>query len=214
MEGRGRPTTQNENPLESSELRGLLDNLTKAPDVSSAPNREEVTRNLYQFMRWGDPLISIEAPADAVQVIALLPNGEIKKLVWNGTKWQARFDIPTHAEEGDFPITVIIVNKDGTRRQIALHFKVDVTAPQGSGTVQRANEKLRLEVTADSDTTRVSALLPWHQKEELTASTQIANRFFALADIPADWRGKAVQITYVLTDKAHNRTTISVDMEQ
>ena len=201
------------NPLESSEMRGLLDEAERQKEPLSTEQRREIYQAMNGFMRWGDPLISIEAPADAVQVIALLPNGEIKKLVWNGTKWQARFDIPTHAKEGDFPITVIIVNKSGTRRQIALHFKVDVTAPQGKGTVQRANEKLRLDLVADADTTRVGALLPWSQKVELTASTQNSNRFFALADVPAEWRGKAAQITYVLTDKAHNRTTISVDMK-
>lgn len=201
------------NPLESSEVRVVLDAAEQKEKLENE-QRQKTHDLLYQFMRWGDPLISIEAPADALQVIALLPGGEIKKLLLNGTKWQARFDIPTHAPEGDFPITVIIVQRDGTRRQMTLHFKVDVTAPQGQANIQMTDGKLRLDVSADTDTTRVSALLPWNQKVEMAASTEIANRFFALAEVPADWQDKALQITYVLTDKAHNRTTIAVDLEK
>lgn len=177
------------------------------------------------FMRQGDPLISIEAPADAVQVIALMPDGEIKKLVLENGHWQARFDVPTHADEGSYVITIIIVNRDGTRRTLTLRYKVDVTAPRGTATAHLANpadqaatpgsaEKLRLEIAGDADCARAMAILPWGTKIQLAPSSQRTHGFFALADVPGEWRGKALKITYVLTDRAHNRTTLCVDATQ
>lgn len=198
------------NPLESSDMRLLLND---APN-SSDEKRQEVTQKLYQFMRWGDPLISIEAPSDAAQVIAILPGGEIKKLVLVGSKWQARFDIPTYAPEGDFPITVVIVMRDGSRRQMSLHFKVDGTAPTGNAKVFSDNGTLRLSLDAENDVTRVAALLPWGDKIELSPASGKPHQFFGLAPLPANQTMDSLAVTYVLTDRAHNRTTITVDMEQ
>ncbi|HEY0074388.1 MAG TPA: hypothetical protein VGB77_09820, partial [Abditibacteriaceae bacterium] len=86
--------------------------------------------------------------------------------------------------------------------------------PQGQGTAYSADEKLRLEVSGDKDTARVSAILPWNEKVHLAASTQNPQRFFAIVEPPAAWQGRALQVTYLLTDRAHNRTVITVDLEK
>jgi hypothetical protein len=169
--------------------------------------------------RSGDPLISIEAPEDAEQIIALMPGGEVKKLLLNpdNKRWEARFDIPTYAAEGEYSITIIILLKDGTRRTLAFRYRVDMTAPHGQGRallVDGGAPTLRLELDVAGDTTRVSALLPWGQKVELKPSTIHAHRFFVLVPMPASHRGKAFAITYVLTDGAHNRTTVTVDVSR
>lgn len=172
------------------------------------------------YMRQGDPLISIDAPADAQQVVALLPGGEVKPLVYDAQsrRWQVRFDIPTYAVEGPYSITVIVVRKDGTRQQLVLRYNVDVTAPQGKGSVLAvatdANNSLRLELDADVDTTRVAALLPWGEKVEMSPSAQATHRFLKLVEVPKEWRGRDLAVTYILTDKAHNRTTLKIDMSQ
>jgi hypothetical protein len=201
-------------PLESSDYKSIFDKLEDKPGELSAQDKDSYIGLLNTFLRWGDPLIKVQAPRDAQQVIAILPHGEIKKLLWQDGQWQARFDIPTHASEGDFPITVVIVHKDGTRRSVKLHFTVDVTAPKGQGAAYSADEKLRLEVSGDKDTARVSALLPWNEKVHLAASTQNPQRFFAVVETPAAWQGRALQVTYLLTDKAHNRTVITVDLKK
>jgi ribosomal protein L32 len=187
------------------------------------------TRAREYFMRPGDPLISIDAPRDAQSIVALLPGGEVKRLIWSdiSRKWEARFDIPGYASEGQYLITVIIVAKDGVRRQMTLRYHVDVTAPHGDGRALLAGKtaaqstsygasdnssKLRLELNASSDTTRVFALLPWGEKAELKPSSQKEHRFFALIQVPPAWTGKVEALTYVLTDKAHNRTSITVDV--
>ncbi len=181
-------------------------------------NQPEINAHEY-FMRQGDPLISIAASPDARQIVALLPDGEIKTLVFNAQnkRWEARFDIPTYAAEGDYTITVIIVDKDGKRRTLKLRYCVDMTAPQGSGKANlaiNAAPRLRLEWAGDDETARVAALLPWGEKIELAPSTQHANGFFALAEVPAAFLNRAASVTYIVTDRAHNRTSVTVDMEQ
>jgi len=87
---------------------------------------------------WMSELISVAAPADAQQVIAILPGGEIKRLAWNAItqRWEARFDIPTYATEGAYVITIIVVRKEGTRQMLTMRYHVDLTPPRGAGRVQ------------------------------------------------------------------------------
>lgn len=178
---------------------------------SALQKQEEALR-----ARMGDPLIHVEAPADAQQVVALLPGGEIKRLVFNAVRrrWEARFDIPAYAREGEYVITIIIVLKDGTRRLVRLAYHVDLTPPTGAGSAQfvpASVPMLRLEIEGSEDTARVVALLPWGAKTVLTPSAR-PHHFFALAPIPAGQQGIARVVTFVLTDKAHNRTVVTVDM--
>ena len=171
--------------------------------------------------RTGDPLIEVEAPADALGVTALLPEGIVKKLLFNAQsrKWEARFDIPTHAAEGEYSITIIVLRKDGSRTNWILRYRVDMTAPSGQGAAQivgaNTARTLRLELQAASDTTRVSALLPWGEKIDLAPSKNRAKTFFALVPLPASLiktaSFKDIRVTYILTDGAHNRTSITVD---
>lgn len=165
--------------------------------------------------RWGDPLIAIEAPADTQQVIALMPDGEIKVLTYNSDskRWEARFDIPSYAGEGGYVINIVIVLKDGTRKILTMSYKCDLTAPKGDAKVQMvsSDHKLRLELDADDDTARAAALLPWGERIELSKSNE-PNKFFAIASVPVAWHGKAVAVQFVLTDGAHNRTSIVLDM--
>lgn len=181
--------------------------------------REDLRRyEMETRARGGDPLIQVEAPVDAVNVVALMPDGDIKRLAYNAAnkKWEARFDIPMYAKEGAYVVQIIIVLKDGTRQQIVMRYHVDTTPPKAAGTAQvtaNAGEPtLRLEVEADADTARVTALLPWGEQTPLKPSAE-RNHFFALVPIPLAQRGTSAAVTYIVTDKAHNRTVITVDMK-
>ena len=166
--------------------------------------------------RWGgDPLISVEAPADALQVVALMPDGEVKTLVYNAesARWEARFDTPIYAPEGDYVITIIVVLKDGTRKQLTLRYRIDTTPPKGAGTSVMLDNKLRLEIDADEDTARVAALLPWGELVRMRKSAE-PGRFSVTVPVPDEFAGKSVAVTFILTDSAHNRTAIALDTSQ
>jgi hypothetical protein len=209
--------------LERLAVEVELDKLEKAqgpPLPETTQRRAELAKRQEELRaRMGDPLIQVEAPEDAEQVIALLPGGEIKRLLWNGDakRWEARFDIPTYASEGTYHITVVIVGKDGTRRTLTLRYHVDVTPPTGRGSVQATagdTSSLRLELDASEDTARVSALLPWGEQVALRPSPGQPNRFFARVTVPPNRAGQAHAVTFVLTDKAHNRTMVTVDLSE
>ena len=165
--------------------------------------------------RMGDPLIRVDAPADALRVIAIMPTGEIKPLVYDDSsrRWQARFDIPTYAREGEYEVTIVVVLKNGTRQRLTFRFHVDTTAPKGAGSarmVQGSAPTLRLDIETEGDIARVKALLPWGDAIDLH-STERPGSYFGLATVPAEYLHQPLTIHYILTDRAHNRTTVTVD---
>lgn len=190
-------------PTESTELAELQKR------QAELQKREEELR-----ARMGDPLLQVEAPADAEQVVALLPSGEVKPLAFNPIRqrWEARFDIPIYASEGEYLVTIVIVLKDGIRKVLTLRYHVDLTPPGGAGQAQQvtgSEPTLRLEMEASADTARVAALLPWGERVDLKPSIP-PNRFFALVPIPCPYQSQDLAVTFVLTDRAHNRTKVTV----
>lgn len=165
--------------------------------------------------RMGDPLISVDAPADAQQVIAVLPDGEIKVLEYNtqAKRWEARFDIPFYAREGSYTIKILVVLHDGTRKTLTMNYTVDTTPPSGKAVASVKGEpqhKVRLTLDADDDTARVVALLPWGDRVEMVRSTTDPGQFWTLVSVPETQREPA-EVTFVLTDKAHNRMSVQID---
>ena len=175
----------------------------------------ELDRAYQASYRLGDPLITVEAPADAQQVVAIMANGEVKPLAYNARlgRWEARFDVPVYAREGEYVITVVIVLKDGTRKVVTISYRVDLTAPAGLGKAEMIagdGQALRLELDGDDDTARVIALLPWGERVELRPSAMQPHRFFATALVPPSHQGQRFGVTYIITDHAHNRGEVIV----
>jgi Ca-activated chloride channel family protein len=175
-----------------------------------------VSSTLVAQSRAGDPLIRLRAASDAAQVIAVMPDGEIKLLQFEAARgeWQARFDIPTYATEGDYFVRIIIILRDGTRKTLRLRYRVDMTSPQGTAQVRQVAgpaPALQLELEADQETARVTALLPWGERAPMTAPATQPGRFSALCPVPPAYQGKAITVAFILTDRAHNRTTLTVD---
>jgi hypothetical protein len=197
---------------EAAEARG------DTAKAAALKRERDALRRELRMRVGGDPLIAVEAPADAQQVIAILPGGEIKRLVYapDRRRWEARFDTPTYVTDGEYVITIIIILKDGTRKVQTMRYRVDLTPPTGEGEarlVGALEPTLRLAVDASDDTARVAAVLPWGERVELTRSTDGA-RFFGNVIVPPSHRGDAIAVTVVLTDKAHNRTALTLDVSQ
>lgn len=80
----------------------------------------------------GDPEIRIPAPADARAVTVVLPFGESLSAGYEPDLgiWSARFLIPRDADEGTYPIEVLITHSDGRLEHLRLWYTVDATAAQ------------------------------------------------------------------------------------
>ncbi|OPZ81377.1 MAG: hypothetical protein BWY76_03050 [bacterium ADurb.Bin429] len=197
-----------------------LDAQIRALETANQPVPTELTAQALQqrqreqqlAVRMGDPLITVDAPADAKEVLAVLPNGEMKPLRYNADRkrWEARFDVPAYAKSGEYEITILVVLKDGTRKTLTWRYTVDVTPPTGTATVERVMDPtlaVRLRVTCDADTARVVAVLPWGERCVLRETAP--GRYFALAPLPPDSPPGALSVTFLLTDKAHNRAELT-----
>lgn len=99
--------------------------------------RRSNSGNAYFVRNIGNPPIYVPAPADAKQVIAVMPDGQIKTLEYNARqkRWEGNYDIPTSMREGDYAIQIIAVRADNSRTFTKLKFRVDTTPPTGSGRV-------------------------------------------------------------------------------
>jgi hypothetical protein len=153
-----------------------------------------------------------------VKVVAIMPNGEIKPMAFNAEsrRWEARFDIPGYAKEGTYRVTVVIVGKDGSRRSLTIRYHVDTTAPQGAGSARIVSAEgrrvLRLEVEASEDTARITALIRGAAPVEMKPSPGAPGRFFALVPLPEG--ASPGPVTFVLIDRAHNRSEVTMDADE
>ena len=163
----------------------------------------------------GDPYIAVKASADALQVVAVFPNGDVKNLLFNTSKnlWDGRFDIPFGTPSGEYRVTVIVVHKNGERSRFALVYQYLTDGPKvDTLTALRARPggPFRLAVTGKS-IARAVAVLPWGTRVDLAASG--GGGWGVSGRVPADWPKGTSLITLVLLDGAHDRTEVSLDLD-
>ncbi len=79
----------------------------------------------------GDPVLTVEAPADARQVTAHFPFGLVRDLAWDprGERWRLRFLVPNDVPDGVYEAQVVIVLADGTVQLGQARYVIDSTAP-------------------------------------------------------------------------------------
>ncbi len=185
-----------------------------APKTAADPSlRYGLSSNGARFAaRPGDPLIRIFAPQTARRVVAILPDGQILPLSWIGQSkaWEARFDVPGYVADGAYRVAVLIENSGGKRTRFELTYQVDTRVPNGDAGVLKVGGRAQLQLSAGADVSRVTAILPWNERIQLKRGS-LTSAWSGTVEVPQDWQGKAASIRFVLTDAAHNRTTIEVD---
>jgi len=176
----------------------------------------------------GDPLIRITgAPADTRLIAAVLPDGTTIPLVKSplGNVWEAHFDIPLSAAEGTYDVKVHLVRTNGVRRTLVLHYGVDTRGAVVSGSVraEKGGAFYRLEIESREEAARVTVLLPSGERATMTRANPsgslyrvrvpaAAMRTKAEATGAAEAQAPAkVAVTFIITDRAHNRTVITID---
>lgn len=100
-------------------------------EAQLARRRGGVPQVNWQSSRGGDPQILLEAK-DAEKVFAVLPDGRVLSLRQLSTGWwTVNFEIPADAPEGTYKVRLVVVRKDGSRREEDIEYTVDRTAPTG-----------------------------------------------------------------------------------
>ena len=167
-------------------------------------------------VRMGDPLIAVQAPENARLVLAILPTGALLPLEHNAQtgQWEARFDVPTYSAPGDYAIQIIVVTFDGKRQQLTMHLSVDLSAPAGLALGKIENGAAILSLETDQFTNRVTVFTPWGARLELRRDADgiFQNGIFqSRVALPADFGGGDWR--FVVTDEAHNRTEIAIELK-
>ena len=80
----------------------------------------------------GDPLLTVDAPADARSVTAWFPWGELANLRWDPLRerWFYRFLVPHGASDGVIEVPVVIVDAHGQIHTTSQTITVDGAAPE------------------------------------------------------------------------------------
>lgn len=187
----------------------------------------------------GDPEIRVPAPRDARAVTIVLPFGESLQAKWEPRigAWSARFLIPRDADEGTYPIEVLVTHADGRLEHLRLWYTVDATAAQvhlevegdvrpGAELVLRAEQVITEadlaqvgrrpgELTAEraillSDVRRVEARAP--AGEVILFERSGPGAWEARFRVPEDAAG-VIELGVVVVDLAANVTHQSLRLE-
>jgi Ca-activated chloride channel family protein len=108
----------------------------------------------------GDPVLTVHAPRDAVQVTASFPFGLVKDLAWDAAEesWKVRFLVPNDVPDGVYQAKVVIVHADGTIELARATYTIDSTEPDFvvETTADAGGVKLHVESTAGVATVTVA----------------------------------------------------------
>jgi Ca-activated chloride channel homolog len=183
------------------------------------PKEVQAAMNQPRFAQGGDPWIKVTAPPDTLRVTALFPWGETKPLAFDQRegRWTVRFIVPKGTVHGDYEVVIIITRADRTQQRFTVRYQADSEAPKGMGraaaTRTRDGWRIALSVEASDDTERVDVLLPRGDLVGLAPDGH-ANQFRAEVTLSAaDVKGPSVFLPVLITDAAHNRLEIEVEVE-
>jgi len=96
----------------------------------------------------GDPILSVKAPADAVQVTAYFPFGLTKDLVYDAAseQWKTRFLVPKSVVDGTYEVKIVIVQADGQVELAKTQYTIDSTGPSIKVTTHATSGGIEIEV--------------------------------------------------------------------
>ncbi len=188
----------------------------------------------------GDPEIRIPAPANARAVTVILPFGETLDASWESdlSVWTARFLIPADAEEGSYPIEVLITHADGHSERMRVWYTVDASAAQlevevdgevrpGNTVTLRARQVIterdliQAGMSANAEITEARAQFLSDARDVQLRAAEGDVLDFTIAgpglweveyEVPSDARG-TLSLELFIVDLAANVSTQSVELE-
>ena len=194
--------------------------VTPYTSMLALPDDEaQAAMNQSRYATGGDPWIKVTAPPDAVRVSAVFPWGETKPLIYDGGegRWKVRFIVPKDTIHGRYQVILVITLKDGSQRHLTITYEADQQAPSGFGNAfaRRVGNDwvVKLAVAASEDAERVDVLSPGGGLVMLDYDG-VERLFAGEVLIPADAvTGPSVFLPVYVTDAAHNRLEIEIEVE-
>jgi Mg-chelatase subunit ChlD len=107
----------------------------------------------------GDPVLTVQAPADALRVTAFFPFGLEKELRFDPDKnnWRVRFLVPKDTPDAEYEVPVLIVHRDGHEQWVTGRYTIDSEEPEFEPVVQCLGDTMEITVTVQNPMREVRA---------------------------------------------------------
>ena len=163
------------------------------------------------YMPPGDPLLTIEAPREAEEVIAILPWGPVVQLEWDELRerWYHRFLVPRDVPDGAYQTRAFVTMPDGSTEVWVEELVIDGSAPE-----------MDVQVLTDKGITRVfirpeeplrSVLVEPLGQPQHRHRVDLRGRDEELIEVVLP--GVFSEVTVVAKDRAMNRIQVLVEAD-
>ena len=166
-----------------------------------------------QRMPPGDPLLSVEAPADARRVTAYFPFGLAEDLVWSPEHraWRTRFLVPSDVRDGTYDVRIEVVDARGALTERAIAYVIDSSVEGFEVEVTQVGARAsRLRVHSEEAAAEVRvAVVGEARPAQVLARADGGKLFQGAVDLPP---GKH-RLRVVVADRAQNEAVREIEVE-
>lgn len=159
----------------------------------------------------GDPVLTVEVPADAREVVAHFPFGLIKPLRHDAIRgrWAVRFLVPRDVPDGQYRSRVLIVHADGRRQWKSVPYAIDSTAPELEVIADELaipGEDFRIEVDPLEPVREVTVELVGHPGTRVRLTLDpVTGRHLGRLRVPGHVSQEILTLKVIARDLARNR---------
>ena len=159
----------------------------------------------------GDPVLTVDAPERAQQVVAYFPFGLVKRLAWDGQRkrWYVRFLVPRDVQDGRYAIRVRIVHANGALEWKQTEILIDGSEPELDVVADEfaiPGVRFHIEVDPREPVRELYAYLPGvSRRKARLALDKETGRYSGDVPIPEHLMADELTIRIVARDRARNR---------
>lgn len=161
----------------------------------------------------GDPVLSMRAPADALQVTAYFPFGLVKDLTYDAhaEHWRVRFLVPKGVVDGEYVVKIVILHADGSVEVAEIPYTIDSLGPDFEVVVEEVDGGALMKVVT-AEVARLVTVAPVDDPGARVELQDLGDGVHFEAFVPLMPGSHRVRI--VVADAARNEAddVISVDV--
>jgi hypothetical protein len=179
---------------------GDLDRVDQPSELPDGMNYETSVSRTYTPP--GDPLLTVDAPADARSVLAVYPWGETRQMRWDELRerWYDRFLVPRDVPDGEIEIVVFIYDADGSITRRVEQMVVDSEADELEAWLEHDRGTTVLYVVAEEPLRSIQVQPLGRPDLRQRVNVILSDDFEHRVVIPGSWD----EIELVVSDRAMN----------
>jgi Ca-activated chloride channel family protein len=179
---------------------GELDRVDQPSELPEGMNYETSVSRTYTPP--GDPLLTVDAPADARSVLAVYPWGETRQMRWDELRerWYDRFLVPRDVPDGEIEIVVFIYDADGSITRRVEQMVVDSEADELDAWIEHDRGTTVLYVVAEEPLRSLQVQPLGRPDLRQRVNVILSDDFEHRVVIPGTWD----EVELVVSDRAMN----------